>query len=427
MKRVLLLFSMAFAIGSLTGQEFTVDADFRTRADLGYQGNAFTREIGDKTEQMEGNVEHRARINIGYKSEKFELKFSPQDVRFWGQDPNGSTSRGNTYLSLADAWLKYNFDEKSNIQVGRQALSYDDQRLLGALDWALQGRFFEAVKYTRKIGENGMLDLAVTYNNDNNETDIPDINGSEVYNIADGGERTQSIQMLHYSNKLSDKASFSIIALNNVLRNQVTATSYDMLTLGINPKYSINETISLDGSAYWQTGVNTAGISKDAYQYSVNVNGKPTEKVSFTLGGEVMSGTDVGTAGGGFSFSPLYGTNHLHNGYMDFFFVNQYFNSTGLVDGYLKTKFKLSEKSGLIANAHYFASQAKRIVSSDDKYLGAELDLVFTHKIDKDFNVQVGHSQFFAGDNFKTPTSEDVQSWSWVQLIFKPTLFKTTL
>lgn len=44
------------------------------------------------------------------------------------------------------AWAKYQFTPKAALKIGRQMLAYDDERLIGGLDWAMQGRSFDAAK-----------------------------------------------------------------------------------------------------------------------------------------------------------------------------------------------------------------------------------------------------------------------------------------
>jgi hypothetical protein len=41
---------------------------------------------------------------------------------------------------LNEAWAKMNFGEGFFAQLGRQSLIYDDERILGGLDWNVAGR-----------------------------------------------------------------------------------------------------------------------------------------------------------------------------------------------------------------------------------------------------------------------------------------------
>ena len=56
---------------------------------------------------------------------------------------------------LNEAWAKLNFDEGFFAQLGRQSLIYDDERILGGLDWNVAGRYHDALKlgYANKNNE----------------------------------------------------------------------------------------------------------------------------------------------------------------------------------------------------------------------------------------------------------------------------------
>ena len=208
----------------------------------------------------------------------------------------------------------------------------------------------------------------------------------------------------------------------------LAGTHFDLLTLGVNAK-KYTEKFGFFGSAYWQTGKNTLGQSKSAYQFSANVDFIPTKNINFILGTEWLSGTDYNAdLTENHSFSPFYGTNHKFNGYMDYFYVGNHFNSVGLKDFYLKSNFKLNPKAALAVNVHAFSSNAKLgfdVINNKDyaNYLGTEADLVFTYRIAPIFTMQFGHSQMFAADGMKylknvaDPVS--MQSWTWIGLNFK--------
>lgn len=389
--------------------------DFRTRAEL---------DNGQKTLIPEGKsaettIQSRARLNLNYFYQNLEVYLSVQDVRTWGENP--STAAKNQNFTLNEAWAKYQFSPKTALKVGRQMLSYDDERLVGGLDWAMQGRSFDAAKAIFTFNKNSKLETVVTYNNDDN--DANDRPNNEIYDITDAAEKTKSLQILHYQFQNANKFSFSTIVLNSVVQNSASGIHYDMLTLGVNAKKYFNN-FGIFGSAYYQTGKNTAAQSKSAYQVSLNVDFILNKMFNTVIGAEWMSGRDYNTAAtDNKSFSPLYGTNHKFNGFMDYFYVGNHFNSFGLNDYYLKTNTKLSGKSSLLINLHAFTTNGK-LANNASSYLGTEADLVFTHKFSKMFGLNLGHSFMFAGDSMNdlksVKTPKNLQTWSWIGLNFNP-------
>lgn len=420
-RKTLAIATLAFLSTNMDAQidSLKVNMDFRTRAELdnGYK----TLIVKDKN--PETNVLSRARMGVDYYCGNLEMYFSLQDARIWGE--TGSTAPRNGSFNINEAWAKYQFNDKTAIKLGRQILSYDDERLFGALDWQMQGRSFDAAKGIFMLSPNSKLETVVTYNND--DKDDNDLPKNEFYSILDSGERTKSLQVIHYQYKLP-KTSVSFIGLNNVLQH-VNGTHYDMLTLGVNAKHYLDK-VGFFGSAYWQTGKNSLAQSKSAYQFSLNVDFILSPSANIVLGTEWLSGTDYDTEKNkNNSFSPLYGTNHKFNGFMDYFFVGNHFNSVGLNDYYLKSNVKITPKTSLVGNLHAFTSNAKLgydLVNQKDysKYLGTEADLILNYKPVKIFTIQLGHSQMFASESMEmlkdVKNPKDTQSWTWLGLTFNP-------
>ena len=66
------------------------------------------------------------------------LKFSAQHVGVWGQD---ALVDKNGRFILNEAWAAFHLNDSWFMQLGRQSLVYDDERILGGLGlergWAL--------------------------------------------------------------------------------------------------------------------------------------------------------------------------------------------------------------------------------------------------------------------------------------------------
>ena len=123
--------------------QFSLQGQLRTRTELrnGYGTlNATGSDAAFFTSQ-------RARLTFGYKWDRLNFNFSVQDVRVWGQDASTiNNSDGNklmvheawaevTLMNIADSTIKAKGIDNLSLKIGRQALIYDDVRLLGDLDW----------------------------------------------------------------------------------------------------------------------------------------------------------------------------------------------------------------------------------------------------------------------------------------------------
>ena len=122
--------------------QFTLTAEVRPRSE--YRN-------GFKTPTSDGNdaaffTEQRSRLYMDYAEEKYKFRISFQDVRLWGEIPQiFKQEDGNTFIS--EAWGQYFVTNKFSIKAGRQIISYDNQRFLGGLEWAQQGRRHDALLF----------------------------------------------------------------------------------------------------------------------------------------------------------------------------------------------------------------------------------------------------------------------------------------
>ena len=67
-------------------------------------------------------------------------------------DPYFSTKSDKNGTSFHQMWGKYNFSERFAMKLGRQEISYDDQRIFGAVDWAQQARSQHVAMFKYKNG-----------------------------------------------------------------------------------------------------------------------------------------------------------------------------------------------------------------------------------------------------------------------------------
>lgn len=416
--KITLLFALVFS-QLISAQTFNVDADIRARFEYRH---GFRNLIPEDVDPA-AFVVQRTRLNFGYAAEKLKVMVSVQDVRQWGDTQQISTSDGNNSLSLFQAWAELNLSEAWSVKLGRQPLIYDDQRILGGLDWAMQGRVHDLamIKYKR---ENSKLDVGFAFNQNNINPTGGGFAGT-TYDVT-GAFSYKAMEFAHFNQKW-DKLSLSILLMNNTFENVDANDFYHRQTAGTYFKFPIGN-VNISGSGYYQFGEAAVDVDLAAYQVMLEASYKPG-KTLFALGYEMLSGTDATGASKNNSFIPLYGTNHKFNGYMDHFYVGKP-NPSGLNNLYAKVVFKTGEKSSLLTAAHHFCANAE-LAGDTDKYLGTEVDLVYTQGLMKSVALKIGYSHLFAGDSLESfpgnpgnPAS--IQNWGWAMLVIKPNLFKHT-
>lgn len=402
--------------------QFTISGEVRPRAEFRNGFKTLTTDVKDPA----FFIEQRSRIYFDYVNENFKFKLAFQDVRIWGETSQVfKTEPGVTFLS--EAWGQYYFNTNLSVRAGRQIISYDNERILGGLEWAQQGRRHDAVvfMYEDEVSKT-KIHLGGAYNQDK---DVPEPallqgNGAGYYSVG-GNYKTMQYG---WFNKTFEAASVSLVALNAGYQNADTTVSFKQ-TFGATGFTTLSG-IKLGGDFYYQTG--KLGENKvNAYMVGLNVTFK-TPVTPLTFGAEYVSGKDQDDTGSDItSFSPDFGTNHAHNGFMDYFYVGSSNGTVGVTDIYLKSSFKLIGGS-LNAHLHHFLTGSTQFVTGEttelEKSMGTEVDLVFVKKLKGGVIWHLGYSQMFATDTMEALRGGDksaVQNWAWTMITFKPTFFQS--
>ena len=154
---------MAYTQNTEKENEFTMSMQIRPRAE--YRNGALTPR--DEGVAPTSFINNRARLSMDYKRSDLELKMSAQHVGVWGQDPQIDK---NGRFILNEAWAQLDFGYGLFAKLGRQSLIYDDERILGGLDWNIAGRYHDALKLGYENKQN-KLHLILAFNQ-NDETKI---------------------------------------------------------------------------------------------------------------------------------------------------------------------------------------------------------------------------------------------------------------
>lgn len=418
MKIKLTLISLLF-IGMATGfAQFSIDAQLRPRTEYRH---GFGTLIPDGAEPGFG-ISTRARLNFGYTTESYKVYLSFQDVLVWGENRQILPYDQNNSFAIFEAWANIKLGEPTNLKLGRQVLSYDDQRILGGLDWAQQGRNHDAALFQYKK-DKFMFDMALAFNQDySHPTGF--ISQGNTYSTT--GFFSYKTMFMGYLKNNWDNFSGSLLLLNNGFQNFDDNDNQDgisnLQTFGTHLEYN-KDNFSAAGNLYTQFGERQGALDvKGAFLFGADFSYKVTSKTKFTVGMEMISGND-GDAGETGAFFPLYGTNHKFNGFMDYFYVGNHANSIGLVDFHVAANFTFDNNSGLMLKLLNFSGEQE--LPSGEKALGTELDIVYSKKFNG-FSMALGYSQMFESEGMYElkGIDEDMvaggQNWLWAQLVFKP-------
>jgi hypothetical protein len=390
----------------------------------------------------------RTRLNFGYNMYRLKFGVSLQDVRVWGQDVstiNRITTPDNNGILVHEAWAEMLLtdttlkNEALSLKIGRQELVYDDQRLIGNLDWLQQGRRHDAavLKYETK---GWMVHVAGAFNQNKENASGTVYNSTPPGNYTsntNGGNMYKSMQFLYAGKKLiSGSASFLFFTDQfskyriDTVSSSVVKTfeqgSWGRATTGFYLNNTFNK-VGVTASVYYQFGKTataqklSAVLLSGATQYAFNRKANIAAGVDYTSGGSTGSTSNT--------FDPLYGTPHKFWGLMDYFYASSAFGKGGLTDYYIKAKYKASDKFLLSADLHQFNSATSP--GNDQRNFGQEIDVVGSCSLTKQITIEAGYAHFFATPLLTSTAVKNIANaktnanWAYVMFNIKPDfLFK---
>lgn len=390
---------------------FAIDAQLRTRGE--YNNGAITpRGDGEKRTLY---VNERARLSLGYERKDLQVKASVQHTGVWGQD-NIKDKKGR--VAMNEAWARLRFRQHFFAQVGRQQLSYDDERLLGTLDWNVAGNWHDALRLGYEQ-DNTKAHLIFAFNqNDENLRD-------GAYNVnAMPYKLMQTVWAHHDFQQVPLSASLLVMNIGRKPANDPGANTKYMQTFGTHLTSNPWQTLDLAASFYVQTGKTFDNKSIAAWMGSLLANYGIDPDWKVWVGYDYLSGND-GRNINQHAFDPLYGTHHRFYGTMDYF-TGQL--DCGLQDFHLGASTSIVKPLALSLDYHCLltAEPVKDLSHS----LGHELDLQLSMQLLKDVSLSAGYSVMFATETMAAVTNKvnchkKWQDWLWLSLNVNPRIFST--
>jgi len=384
--------------------QLTLDAQLRTRGEYN-NGAIKPRKEGELPATF---VNERARLSMDYQHQNLEMKLSLQHTGVWGQD---DIKDRNGRVAMNEAWAKLRFCNDFFAQIGRQQLSYDDERLLGSLDWNVAGNYHDAIRVGYEKGEH-QAHLIAAFNQTAENVRSAYYPGPMPY-------KSMFTLWYHYqSPQWPLGASVLLMDLGREVGTTGNGQTNHMQTLGTHLTYKPDD-LNLAASFYYQTGKDATGKNVSAWMASAQAAYDVDPLLTVTAGYDYLSGNDL-TSKNTNAFDPLFGTHHKFLGAMDYF-TSQ--TLIGLQDIRVGASTTWVKNLRLQLDYHYMMTTLS--VFDYGVGLGHEIDLQLGTTLMKDVQLTGGYSvmlgtktlEFVKGGNHHS-----WQDWAWISLNINPRL-----
>lgn len=437
-KIFLSLLAVCNALALQSAAQFTLAGQVRTRTEF-RDGQGAPLSIGAKPAFF---TSQRTRLQFGYSAYRLKFGVTAQDVRVWGQDVstiNRTTTQDLNGVMLHEAWAELGLTDTTvknkavSLKIGRQELVYDDQRLLGNLDWLQQARRHDAALLKYETAS-WMLHLGAAFNQNREAA------AGTVYNstppgtypaTTNGGTMYKSMAFLYAGRKLANGTAsflflndnFSQFRTDPVTQAKVFPDTalWGRATTGFYYNALFGK-VSLTASAYYQFGKTATGQKLSSHLLSGQAWYAFGKTFSAGAGADLYSGGTSGITSN--AFDPLYGTPHKFGGYMDYFYVANGFGRNGLADYFVRGRYKASDKLLLSADVHHF-NTAAGVSGYAQKSLGQEVDIVANYALTKQIGFEAGYGRYFTTTLLTSPAVKNIANakpqanWAYLMINVK--------
>ena len=346
----------------------------------------------------DGFTSMRVRASIEAALEKgLTIFVQLQDVRRFGEEGSTLADFSADNFDVHQAYLRYKGQKADwlTTTIGRQQTAFGGQRLVGAVDWAQQGRAFDGVRFD--VGrEWGALAL-IGYTLADASTPAHDAD-AELFGayatVADVGPGALELYLLYDRGDGTDETHQQTFGARYAFGGQVSGR--------------------VEGS--FQTG-DRSGSSVSAFMFGGRVGTTFAEgKAGVTAWYDYLSGDDDPTDDEVGVFSTLYATNHKFYGFADVFLdIPVHTGGAGLQDMAVKFSWTPTDRVRLGADLHSFSAAEQGLLSTS--HFANELDLTLTHRYTPNLTMVTGLSFVMQDDALEEigRLSEDM-TWFYVML-----------
>ena len=409
--------------------QVNVDADFLTRGEIRKGGLASEDLIGEDGETLPpgydfaGFIIERSRLSLQYGGDDLKAKLTAQHCGTWGSREGGS-------LNIYEAWFQYGW-KGLFAKVGRQDLSYDDQRIFGSDDWSMTGMTHDVLKVGYE-GYGHKVHLFAAYNQN-----LENMEGGSWFSGGLQPYKAMEAAWYHYDVPRFPLGA-SILFMNvgmqggEKINKEIT---YQQQLVGTYVSFT-PEKWSLEAAYYRQMGKEEHGIPIAGWMASSKVTLSVVPRFTFYSGYDYLSGDEsfatpaIGNLGMARhetirGFSSIYGSHHKFYGAMDFFYVTTYYGgfTPGLQNLFAGVKWAPGNFT-VDASYHYLSTATP--LKNAGMALGHEGEFSASYVFRKYISLSAGLSLMRGTETMellKRSSGKRSLTWAWLMLTVSPTVF----
>lgn len=314
------------------------------------------------------------------------FKITLQDARIWGGESGsiGGVSTQSLGIGLREAYFDAGFAENSpfHLLLGRQKISFGDQRLFGALDWSNVGRSFDAVQLTWK---NDSVDLHLwgSVLTEYNAGDLPltsayqglsEIYYNGIYNTMKFG--SLFLLDVYYADKIDarDSTTLKLHALGARFTNRTDKG-----------KTANDFPFDFTAEGTYEFGLkNSKTVSAYAAALALGFTFNAGIKIRLGAEGDIASGDSNAADNKVETFDNLFHTNHMHYGQADMISWQNMLAFSGNIGFIFSQNFSAKVAywylSRLVSTDSWYGVAGGS--STNDAWIGASKALFLAHEVD---------------------------------------------
>jgi hypothetical protein len=362
------------------------------------------------------------------------MRMTAQDVRVWGSGDIFTSSGvfgSSAGLDLHEAWVRIFLGDKSSLTIGRQVLSYDNQRLIAKRNWNQYGLSYDAFLLKHE-NEKWSVDLGLSYNTMMNlSTGKPSFDNA-MFN-ADNIIKT--FNFIRVGRSINEYLNASALVIASGYTNPAYPDAIFMTgTYGITSRFR-SERIQILADFYYQNGKAQTARQVEAFALGM----KPTlllDRIELGVGIDYLSGdnaeqTDYNEKER--TFNKFYGSVYRYHGWMNYYaYIKENTGNGGLRDLYPFITWSINPRHRLEGKVHFFSlANSIRVEGMlvTDRSMGTEIDSRYTWNALPELTLNAGISYYRTTRTFVDVFSGPDSSirppyWFWIMLTFSPDIIE---